>query len=70
MRGPRDKGKEIKNTTAKVLLNLKEHIDQTAPFLSLTSMTKMFATPAGLLPSWDLSGEKGREGNKEAPPGS
>lgn len=27
MRGLRDKGKEIKNTTAKVLLNLKEPID-------------------------------------------
>lgn len=45
MRGLRDKGKEIKNKTAKVLLNLKEPIDQIAPFLLLTSVTKMCAMP-------------------------
>lgn len=70
MRGLRNKGKETKLTTAKVLLSLKEPIDWIAPFLPLMSMTKMLAMPSDLLPGWDLEkrrrGKKG-EGGKQAP---
>lgn len=57
MRGLRDKEKEMKKITAKVLLNLKKPVDQIAPSFPLASRTEMFAASSHVLGLW---GEMGR----------
>lgn len=62
MRGLKDTGKQIKNITAEVLLNLKECIDQIAPSLPSTSMTTVFAMPPGLLHGRDPKDKREERG--------